>query len=445
MEIATVGGFREVGKNMTALKVNDDAVVLDMGFYLPEIISFEEEGGDRKEITTEELRRIGAIPDDRVIKAWRRNVRAIALGHCHLDHIGAVPYMSNNYPNASILGTPYTLEVLKNMIFEEQLKVDNKFKLIQPNASIKVKNMEVEFINITHSTLQCAMMAVHTKEGIVLYANDFKFDNHPVVGSKPNIKRLKELGKEGIKALVVESLYAHDERKTPSEKVAREMLKDVMLTTENEDNLIVASSFASHIARIKSIIDFGEKLKRKIVILGRSMHKYIMAAENLKLINFSHRAEIIGYSRHIKRKLKEIEKQGRSRYLIICTGGQGEPGSVLQRMATNQMPFEFQEEDNIIFSNKVIPAEVNKANRKALEENLKKRKTRIFSNIHVSGHAGREDLRDLIKMTNPEHIIPAHGEIKMTSALKDLAIEMGYKDGKTVHQMDNGQILRISK
>ena len=444
MEIATVGGFREVGKNMTAVKVGNDAVVLDMGFYLPKIMDFEEEGGDRKTISTEGLRRIGAIPDDRIIKAWRRNVKAIALSHCHLDHIGAVPYMSNNFPNATIMGTPYTLEVLRTMILEEQIKVNNKFKVIQPNASAKLNDkLKVEFINITHSTLQSTMMAVHTSEGVVLYANDFKFDNHPIVGSKPNIKRLKELGQEGIKALVVESIYAHDERKTPSEKVARELLKDIILNTENEDNLIVATTFASHIARLKSIIDFGEKLKRKIIILGRSMHKYIKSAENLNLINFSKRAEIIGYSRHVKKRLKEIEKQGRSKYLIICTGGQGEPGSVLQRMATNQMPFEFQQEDHIIFSNKIIPAEINRANRAALEENLKKKRTRIFSNIHVSGHAGREDLRDLIKITNPEHIIPAHGELQMLESFGELATEMGYERGKNLHITNDGRIITV--
>ncbi len=444
MEIATVGGYSEVGKNMTAVKVGDEAVVLDMGFHLPQIISFEEEGGDRKAITGDGLRRIGAVPEDRVIEAWKKKVRAIALGHCHLDHIGAAPYISNDFPNATILGTPYTLEVLRTMILEEQIKVGNKSKTVQPNSSIKVsKDLEIEFINITHSTLQCTMMAVHTKEGTLLYANDFKFDNHPVLGGKPNIERLKELGKEGVKALVVESIYASDERKTPSEKVARELLKDVMLSTENENSLIVATTFASHIARLKSMLDFGEQLDRKIVLLGRSMHRYVTSAENLKLVKFSDRAEILGYSRHIKRKLKEIEKEGRSGYMVICTGGQGEPGSVLQRMATNQMPFEFQKEDHVIFSNRTIPVDINIANREALESNLKRKGVRIFSNIHVSGHAGREDLRDLIKMTNPEHIIPAHGEKHMLKSLGELATELGYKLGKNAHIMGDGKILTV--
>ncbi len=444
MEIATIGGFREVGRNMTAAKVGNDAVIFDMGFDLPKIIDFEEEGGDRKSISAKGLRRIGAIPDDRVIKSWRKDVRAIALGHCHLDHIGAVPYMSSHYPYATILGTPYTLEVLKTLVNEEDMNIDNDIKIIQPNASFKINKVKIELINMTHSTLQTSMIALHTTEGTILYANDFKFDNHPVIGSKPNIKRLKELGADGsVKALIVESLYAADERKTPSEKVAREMLKDVILSTESENSLIVTTTFASHLARIKSIIDFGEQIGRKIVIMGRSMYKYISAAENLNLVNFSQRAEIIGYASQIKRKLKEIEKQGRGNYLIICTGGQGEPGSILQRMATNQFPFEFQKDDHIIFSNQVIPAEINQANRRSLEEALKKKRTRIFSHIHVSGHAGREDLRDLIKITNPEHIIPAHGEKHMLEALGELSVELGYKIGKNVHISDNGRIISI--
>ena len=116
---------------------------------------------------------------------------------------------------------------------------------------------------MTHSTLQTVMIAVHVKEGTIIYANDFKFDNYPIVGKKPNYERLRALGKENVIALIVDSLYSNAERKTPSEKVARELLKDVMLGTENQDSLIIVTTFASHLARIRSIIDFGKLLNRK--------------------------------------------------------------------------------------------------------------------------------------------------------------------------------------
>lgn len=442
MEICSVGGYAEVGKNMTVLKVDDDAVVIDMGFFLPKLIDFEEEGGDRKTTTSESLIRMGAIPDDKIIDSWRKYAKAIVLGHCHLDHVGAAPYLAHKY-NCPVIGTPYTIEVLRNMLKDDGLVMKNEIKTINPNSSVKVsKNVEVELINMTHSTPQTAMIAVHTKEGTVLYANDFKFDNHPVVGKKPNMKRLKELGQDGIKALIVDSTYASDERKTPSEKVAREMLKDVMLGTSNDDNAIITTTFASHIARLKSIYDFGVELDRKVVFLGRSMMKYIAAAEKLNLVNFQ-KAQVVGYANKVKKKLSEIEREGRSKYLIVCTGSQGEPGSVLSRMTTNQLPFEFLSDDHVIFSCKTIPVPINQANRAILEGRLKQKKVRIFTDIHVSGHAGREDLRDLIKLVKPEHVIPAHGNHSMLTALSDLAVEMDYELGKTVHMMGNGQMLKL--
>ncbi len=219
------------------------------------------------------------------------------------------------------------------------------------------------------------------------------------------------------------------------------MLKDVLLGTGNENNAIFVTTFASHLARIKSIIDFGEKLGRRIVLLGRSMKKYVNAAQNSNLISFSDRAEIYGYKRQAKRKLKEIEKN-RKDYLVVCTGGQGEPGAILTSIADNSLPFKFMPEDHVIFSNKVIPTEINKENRDALEASLKNKRVRLFKDIHVSGHCGREDLRDLIKITKPQHIIPAHGEVRMTSALKDLALHMGFDTNK-VHVMKDGLKIKI--
>jgi len=439
MRIHTIGGYNEVGKNMTVIEDNNEAVICDMGFFLPSLINFEEEGGDRKNLTPKGLVSLGAIPDDSKIK--KLNVKAIVGSHCHLDHIGAMPYLAGNY-NAPIIGTPYTTEVLKTMIRDDRLKVKNEIKSINPNSSFKAsKNMEIELINITHSTPQSSMIAIHTKKGTILYANDFKFDNHPTLGKKPNLQRLRQLGKGNVIALVVESIYAHEDRKTPSEKVAREMLKDVLLGTENRGNAILATTFASHIARLKSILDFGIKLDRKVVFLGRSMMKYIKAAENLKLINFS-KAEIVGYGNKIKSKLRDIERK-KGRYLIVCTGSQGEPRAVLTRIADNQLHFKFDIDDHVIFSCKTIPAPINEANRSMLEEKLRKKRVRMFKDIHVSGHAGREDLRDLIKMVKPQHIIPAHGDITKLTALSDLATEMGYELGKDVHLMSNGRYLNI--
>lgn len=445
IEICAVGGFSEIGKNMTAIRVGDEAVICDMGFYLPKIITYEEEEGEgsRAFLSKDELIKIDAIPDDRVIKDWRDNVKAIVLGHCHLDHIGAVPYMAEHY-HCPVIGSPYTLEVLRTILADDKLRIKNQLKPLNPGATIKVSdNITIEFINMTHSTLQTVMIAIHTKEGIIVYANDYKFDNHPVIGKKPDYERLRELGNSGkVKALIVESLYADARMKTPSEKVAKEMLGDVMLGVDNKGHAVFVTTFASHIARLQSIVEFGQKLKRRVVFLGRSMHKYLAAAERLKLIDFTKKAEIVWLAGDIKKKLRDISANP-EKYLVICTGNQGEPKAILTKLAMKDLPFEFRRGDIVIFSCRTIPAAINIANRGVLEDRLSRKGVRLFKDIHVSGHASREDHRDLIDMLKPKYIIPSHGDVSRLTPLADLASEMGYVLGKTALIVRDGQIVEL--
>ena len=440
LEICTVGGYKEVGKNMTALKIDDEVILIDMGIFLPALIDYE--GEDYRHLSSDQLIHLGAIPNDHVIHDWKKDVKAILIGHCHLDHLAAVPYLAAKY-RAPIVGTPFTIEVLKTLLKDESTRLPNKLRAINPNSSLKVSdNISVEMINVTHSTLQATMIAVHTKYGVILYANDFKFDNHPVVGDKPNYKMLKDIGKKGVLCLIVESLYSTRDMKTPSEKVARELLKDVMLGVDNEGHAIFVTTFASHLARIKSIIEFSKKLNRKIVFLGRSMAKYIKSAENVKIINYSKEGKIFAYRSQAEKALKHVEKN-RGEYVVVCTGSQGEPSSILDKIVNGQLRFKFKEGDHVIFSCKTIPAELNIANREILESKLRMNKVRIFKDIHVSGHASREDLRDFIDMVKPRHIIPAHGEDFMKEALSKLCEEIGYKIGESVHIMNDGERLKI--
>src|SRR3990167_974606 len=184
-------------------------------------------------------------------------------------------------------------------------------------------NIKIEFINMTHSTPQTVMVAVHTRYGIILYANDFKFDNHPTLGKKPNYERLEELGKKGIKALICDCTRADQPIKTPSELVAKEMLRDVMLGVDSRGKAVIVTTFASHLARLKSIIEFGRKMNRKIIFLGRSLAKYIEAGENIGIVNFSREVEIVKFGKQIKNRIKKIENEPRDRYLLVVTGHQG--------------------------------------------------------------------------------------------------------------------------
>src|SRR3989344_3148117 len=443
VEICTVGGYSEVGKNMTAIKDGDEVILLDMGINVPKMINFEEEEGIKREkADVNRLIRGNAIPDDRFIKDWWPKVKGIVCSHCHLDHVAAIPFLADKY-NCPIIGTPFTIEVIKTLLNEEGIKLRNKLIPLNAGATYKLtESIKVEFINVTHSTLQTVIIALHLKQGTILYTNDFKFDNSPVMGQKPDYKRLRQLGDENVLAVFVDSLYSNSERKTPSERVARELLKDVLLGTENHDKLIIVTTFASHLARIRSIIDFGKQLNRKIIMLGRSMFKYTDAAERIGLVKYSKEAEIISYARLIKKKLHEIE-QARNKYLIICTGNQGEPESVLSRIADDKYKLKFQPEDHILFSCKTIPEPTNIKNRAILEEKLKQKKARIFTDLHASGHCGREDIRDLLKMVKPQHIFPSHGDEHKQMGTAELADEMGFELGKNVHIMQNGKRITI--
>ena len=442
IEICTVGGYNEVGKNMTAIKVDDEVVIIDMGLHLDPYIKYTEEEDLAREVSAKTLTRIGAIPNLAHIKSWMKYVVAIIPTHAHLDHVGAIPYLSNKF-NSDIICTPYTAEIIKAICRDEKIKLENDLRVVNPNSSVKLSSkIKVELINVTHSTPQTAMVLVHTPYGKILYGNDFKFDNHPVLGKKPNYERLKKLKDENVKCLIVDGTRSGESRKTPSEQVAKDMLRDVMLGCESVGKAVIVTTFSSHLARLQSIIQFGKKLNRKVVFLGRSLGKYVIAGENIGIIKFTQDIYLARFRKQINKKLRQISKDP-SKYLIVCTGHQGEPKAVLSRIANKELDFKLGKEDHVIFSCTVIPTALNAANREVLEGKLKKIGVRIFKSIHVSGHAAKEDLRDLINMVKPEHIIPAHGDINMASSLSELAMEMGYRVGEDVHIMQNGQFLEV--
>ncbi len=439
IEIITVGGYNEVGKNCTAIKIDDQVILMDLGLHLDAYISYTEDE-DLFAINPDELIKVGAVPDISVLKDWKSKVKAIVPTHAHLDHVGAIPYLAHNF-NAPVICTPFTAAVLKTIVKDEELNLKNPIKILNVNSSYKLSDgIKIEFINMTHSTPQTVMVALHTKYGVIIYANDFKFDNFPVLGKKPNLERLKQL-KGKVIALFCDSTYAASHKKTPSESVAKQMLKDVLLSTHSKGKAIIVTTFSSHLARLSSIVKYGRILNRKIVFLGRSLAKYVAAGEECGIINFSKYVEIVKYGSKIKKRLKELDKK-RKKYLLVVTGHQGERKATLSKIARRVFPFHLKPEDHIIFSCTVIPSEINIKHREILEDQLKKHHVRIFKDIHVSGHAAREDLRDLINLVKPKHIIPAHGNIKMRSALADLAYEMGYDKSK-VHIVSDGKRIKL--
>ncbi len=447
MEICTIGGFEEVGKNMTAVKIGEDVIIFDAGLYLPAIVEFQEK--ETETIYSEKkLRSIGALPNDLILDKlnWRDKVRAIIIGHAHLDHVGGVPFLAKRYKKAKIFATPFTIAVLESILEDEGITLKNRKYEIKEGSSFTLKGKsgkyKIEFIHSTHSIPQSSFVALHTNEGVFFYALDFKLDNYPIIGSPINYKKLREVARKRIKALVVDSLYSGTNRKTPSERIARNLVEDALSSVRNKNSALIVTTFSSHIARLKSIVDFGKRTRREIVFLGRSLYRYVKSAIKVNQCPFQKDIKLLRYKNQVNSFLKKVEKN-RGKYLIVCTGHQAEPGSVLDRIIRDETPFKLKAGDNVIFSSSVIPSPVNIGNREKMDKILREKRVRTQTDVHVSGHGAREDIRDLIEILKPKHIIPAHGSLKEITPMVELARELGYKFGENVHLSSNGKVLKF--
>ncbi len=442
--IVAVGGYNEMGRNMTAIIVGEDIIILDMGLRLDRVQIHEDVEIDK--MHSLELIEMGAIPDDTIMKEINGTVRAIVCTHGHLDHVGAISKLAHRY-KAPIIATPYTTLIIKQQIeSERKFEVCNRVIPLKAGGTYKVtEGIDIEFIRVQHSIIDCVLAAIHTPAGAILYACDFKLDRTPTMGEAPDFERLKSLGKEGVIAMIAESTNAGRSGKTPSEQIAKDMVRDVLFGTEEADVGMIITTFASHIARLKAIIEAAEEMGRIPVLMGRSMERYVTAARDVGYLKLPSNVEIYGHRKDVDRAFKRIMQSGKNKYLPIVTGHQGEPGSILVRVANGDTPYTLDPGDRVIFSANIIPSPMTQANRYALETKLKMKGARIYDDVHVSGHAYKEDHWELLRMVNPEHVIPAHGNMDMHGHYIEMAEDAGYVLGDTVHLLRNGEVLYIEE
>lgn len=442
VKLYALGGVDEAGRNMMAFEIGEEIVICDMGLQLSNLVKFNDEVDN---MGIDEMIEKNIVANPSILMENKDKVKAIVVSHAHLDHVGAVQYMASLFPQAPIYGTPFTIEVLKVLMksqrgVSEPLK--NKFIKVNVNSSFNLPSgIEVEFVNVTHSIPQAAIIAIHAPEGVIMYANDFKFDNRPALGQRTNYQRLKELNEIGIKLLVVDSVRSNLKRKTLSEIVVKEMLRDIFIETDIVDTKgVIITTFASHITRLKSIMELTQELGRQLVFLGRSISKYAKAAKNAGIIDFKEKGvEIAETPQEVNKWLDTINKNKKD-YIIVCTGHQGEDNAVMSRIAEGRTPYELKEDDKIVFSSEVIPTQVNIEARQILDAKLETFRCKIFKDIHVSGHASREDHRDLLGMIKPKHIVPVHGEVRLKEGMIELAEELGYEQGKNLWVLPDGGI-----
>ena len=436
MKIFAVGGYDEIGKNMTCIESEGEALILDIGLHIENLMG---QDYDVTSMTRKELRQLEVLPDDRILEGIKDKVVGIVIGHGHLDHIGAVTKIAHTY-DCPIFVTPFSAEILRGQCMEEKnYKLERDIRVVKPGETVRMgRSFSVEFVPAAHSIPDTTISAIHTEEGTVIYANDYKFDHDVTLGHETNTERLAELGKAGVKALIFDTTRVERPGHTGNEDEAVQKIRNAMAECDPEGG-IIATTFASHILRHQNIILAATEMNRRVIFLGRSMEKYIACANRLGLLDLMG-SRVFGRKNSMERALGKAEKK---KFVFIVTGNQGEPNSVLDRISRGELPYDFSKRnDSILFCCEVIPTETNRKCRDELERRLSPLAKNIFRDLHVSGHAAREDVRKMLTLTKPEHVIPTHGGRARLESARDLALEEGFPDGN-IHLLHDGEMLEI--
>ena len=449
IEIYPIGGYSKVEGNSVLIKVDEESVILDMGLTMDNYVNFQNQQSNldknfNQKYFYDELLQVDALPDYYGLGKVLKTVKAVIPSHAHLDHVGAVPYGMKFFDNIPVLGTPYTIEFLRKELVSTRHKnyfEKNNISLItcELNTTFKLtEKITIEFVEVTHSVPDSAILVVHTPYGKVMYAVDYKFDNFPQLGNPPNFKRLEELGREGVKCLILESLYADVDIETPSEQDVKEELIKTINSLDTTGKTIISSTFSSHIVRLKSLVDIGNSLGRKVVLVGRSLSTHSNIAKEVGIINLKKQVNLVSRHDDINTLLEDVYVN-RENYFLICTGHQGEEFSVLSRILDGWFDFSFSKDDIMLFSSSVIPTELNQASFSELEAKMRKKGLNIIKDVHASGHAGLKDHKKMLNMVNPKFIIPAHAGHDKAIYIQKLSENIGI--GKTILTKNGDRII----
>lgn len=362
-------------------------------------------------------------------------VEAIVLTHGHEDHIGAVPYVMGQIGYPKIIGTKFTLAMVKERIREHMKVKDSWFTEVRPPDTFKAGPFRIEAIQTTHSVVDSMGLVIETPVGKILHTGDFKIEEDPIEGRPFDSNRLEELGNEGIHLLLSDSTNVEREGWSRPEREVADNLK-VVLGGIKKGKIVVAL-FASNIHRIQSLFDAAKTIERKIVLCGRSMIQNVSLACQHGYLHFDPSILI---------DMEDMRTLAPDRILILATGTQAEPRSALYRMSLNDHPhLKLNENDTVVFSSRNIPG--NEKNISHMINNLYRRKANVIeasdAAIHASGHAYQEEQRKMFEWTKPKFFVPVHGEYRMLVKHKELAAKVSSKIISTV--MENGNLVQVTK
>ena len=415
-----LGGSGEIGMNMNlyayGTEENQKWIIVDMG------VTFADDTVPGVDLI---------YPDAGFIVEKKDDLLGIVLTHAHEDHIGSISHI---WPKlkCKIYATPFTAVLIQEKFKEKKIDITNYLKIVDLNSQIKLGPFEIDFVTLTHSILEPNGLSITTPEGVVLHTGDWKVDPNPLIGNKVDEKKLRSIGEKGVIAMICDSTNVFSPGRAGSENDVRESLLKII---SNQKKRVLVTSFASNVARMESIFYIAKQTKRNISLIGRSMHRIYKAARQC------------GYLKNLIEPVdpRDASKISRDRIILLCTGSQGEPMGALNRIANDVHPdVNIESGDTVIFSSKIIPG--NEKKLYALQNSIVKKDIEVITEenafVHVSGHANREDLKDMYQWVKPKCVIPVHGEHRHMKEHINFSKEMQIPFNLKV---ENGNIIKISK
>jgi ribonuclease J len=416
-----LGGLGEFGMNMMALRIGDDILVIDAGMMFPE-----------SELLGVDL----VIPDITYLKLNRTHVRAIVLTHGHEDHIGALPYILRDL-NVPVYGTRFTLALVKKRLDEAGLLQSTTLREVIPGGRlVEIGPFEIEFIPVTHSTIDCVALAVRTPLGVIIHTGDFKIDQTPVGGAPFDLHAFARYGHEGVLALFSDSTNVERPGFTGSERNIVPRIEELCRAAPRR---VILSCFASSIHRIQQVIDIAARVGRKIAFVGRSMVDNVEIAHSLEYLRIPDGMVV---------RPQDIRGFDPKRLVILASGSQAEPMSSLSRIAVDNHRFvSVDENDSVILSARIIPGN-EKAIFRMLDHMFRRRALVYYENaagtIHVSGHGSQEEQKLILRLVKPRYFIPVHGEYRHLFRHAALAHQLGAVSGEIL-LLEDGQSVEFTE
>jgi len=417
LSIIPLGGVEEIGLNMTVMEYGNDLIIVDAGLMFPE----------------EDMLGVDfVIPDFSYLIENKDKIKGVVLTHGHEDHTGALPFLLKEI-DVPIYGTPLTLGLVKEKLKEHSLENATLIS-VKPRDVVNLGVFSIEFVRVTHSIVDGVGLGIDTPLGKVVHTGDFKLDPTPVDGQLMDFHKFSEYGEKGTLVLLSDSTNAEKGGFTFSEKEVSRAFEDIFSKAHGR---IIIATFASNIHRIQQAIDVAVKFGRKVILCGRSIVSNAQIALDLGYLRIPRETWL---------RLEDLKKLEDREVVIITTGSQGEPMSVLSRIATDEhKQIKAKEGDTVILSAKVIPGNEHSIGR--IINHLFKRGANVIyekvSEIHVSGHASKEELKLMLNMVKPKYFMPVHGEYRHLVYHSRLAEKTGIPK-ENIFMLEDGEILEIT-